>query len=424
MLPPQFQGDVLQETVRRSFSVLFPTYLEPAEGPQPGRQYMKLRVLSFCLASVVYHFDWLNHTIPREHPLRSSALFTDRQLLASLRALVDCRDSLGQMKPSGVPQVIVNLQAVESTKIVLTELASHVRITNREVAEQSHRIVAEVGKKVEEMGLKIMKDLDSRQLESHLTPTGMRDAATEVFGELLQKHSLHHLGDKLDSLVNMLQSRAPSEGRVQEAVVHPQVEARQEMRMYTWGGRIRLLPSDFVLPTLKHSPAKMWNLFIAGNDSTGIPPLKKVAATNCPKPCYKLYCEFLQLMNLIRDEVVRQGAWVEDCTSQAAAAMFEAGKSVLDLPNKGPSGNNVRPDDRAWLTVWRLVSKKKKNPQRARQPRHRRQSSDIGSEFDSESDADEEIEVDDVDDIDEEEAVDARPARKRTRRGQEDDGID
>ncbi len=49
------------------------------------------RILEFCLASLVYHFDFLSNHLAVRHPLRSTPLFSSAELLPSLKALVHCR---------------------------------------------------------------------------------------------------------------------------------------------------------------------------------------------------------------------------------------------------------------------------------------------------------------------------------------------
>lgn len=413
-LPPQFQGGVLQERVTEAFAVLLPTYVGRAIELEENRPQIKPRVLSFCLASVVYHSDWLLANLSAQHPLRATPLFTDVALLNSLKAIVSCKDAENQMQATGVPEVIVHLKAIDATKTSLLQLSSQVLQTNQELVRTSERIVSAVGEKIEAIGTKLLQELDERQLESHLTPTGMRGVAEKVFGDLFQQHSLHQLGEKLDNLANTLrQSSAGPHASPAEAGQQPAGE--RGVRMYAWGGKIRLLPENFVLPTAGHSPAMMWNLYIAGNDREGVPPLKEVGAVNCPKPYYKMYCEFLQLMSVIRQAVEKEDAWTDESTPQAAATMFEIGKSILDLPNVGPGGNRVRPDNRAWLTVWRNLSKEKKALAKPRARRAAaRQAEDEMSESDSMPSGQEGLpDEDDDEDGPGSEAFDPRPARKR-----------
>lgn len=49
------------------------------------------RVLEFCLASLVYHFDYLDQNLAANHALRSTPLFADKNIVENLRPLIECR---------------------------------------------------------------------------------------------------------------------------------------------------------------------------------------------------------------------------------------------------------------------------------------------------------------------------------------------
>ena len=78
VLPPMFvhRDNIVEEAIRMCFPQLLHTMREIAE---------------FCLASVVYHKDYLIKTLPKHHLLFSSPLFRDRRLLKDLNGKVECR---------------------------------------------------------------------------------------------------------------------------------------------------------------------------------------------------------------------------------------------------------------------------------------------------------------------------------------------
>lgn len=49
------------------------------------------RILEFCLASLVYHFEYLSDNLTPNHPLRSTPLFADKMIFQNLRPLIECR---------------------------------------------------------------------------------------------------------------------------------------------------------------------------------------------------------------------------------------------------------------------------------------------------------------------------------------------
>lgn len=422
ILPPMFADVILSPTVMEAIKIMFPSYLKTGGGEKEDEKgYIPLRVLSFCLASVVYHFDWLSATITKHHPLRSTPLFTDAGLKNQLRALVVCKcagpDDV--MQPTGVPDTINHMIAIERAGREIQNVAHNIRELKAQASEQAERIIGSLGGKIQDLGDFVLIELDKRQVESHLTPHGMREVAKEVVSDVLQKNQLDKIGDKLDALIKTVGKQmesvpavAVSEGQVVDGVAE-NVNAPE--RTYVWGGKIRLLPEDFSLPRESHPPSLMWNLYICGNRANGIPPLKKVAAWNCPKEkgAYKRYCEFLQLMQVIRTEVEKQGAWTDDCSADAASKMFEVGRSVIEMPSRSKKGYSVRPAQRAWTTVWKELRMKGNGKKRTWERKRGRVAANDGSSDESGDEmVDEEEEMVVV-----EEAVEpqTRPVRKRGR---------
>jgi hypothetical protein len=366
------------------------------------------------LASVVYHYEWLNKTLTRKHPLRATLLFTDANLLNSLRALVDCKraDIGDELQATGVPGTINHLISIERAGREIKEVAREVLKNKEHMSEQSTRVIDVIGEKIEGLGQYVLSELDKRQIESHLTPHGMREVAQQVVSDVLQRNHLDKIGEKLDSLIQGLSAgTSPLEVSAPVQVdAAPRIENIAD-KTYVWGGKIRMLPEDFALPTENHSPALMWNLFIIGDRMKGIPPLRKVAAWNCPKAkgAYKRYCEFLQLMHVMQEEVVKQGSWTDDATAEAAATMFEIGRKAIELPSKSAKGYNVRPEQRAWTTVWKEIRLKGNKHKASRRGKKVRQVL-------SDSESDGEIEVDpDAVVVEILASSRARPIRKRAR---------
>ena len=363
LLPPRFRDGVLGEPVRKAINILFPTYND-VSNPFP-------RILSFCLASVVYHSDWLLQTTTSTHPIRSCALFTDPELLKSLKQLVVCEVAQvgAEFQASGIPESICRLVQQQSQAQQLKTLAEAVHQNAADIVRSSDSLVRAVSEKIDAMGEHILKELDERQIESHLTPHGMRTVAADVMTDLLVKKNLTDLPRHLDELKSMIRNiSVPVESAAPPPVVEPvneQAQLNQGFCTYSWGGKIRLLPESFVLPTARHPPALMWNLYICGKPSEGIPPLQKVAPWNCPASSYRRYCEFIQLMKKIRLVVEESGAWTENYSAENAARMFEVGKVALESALNGP-----RPSEKAWTTVFkelRINSKDRRKKVRKRQ---------------------------------------------------------
>ena len=399
VLPPRFRTGVLDKTVRDAISTLFPSYCEVSNAFP--------RVLSFCLASVVFHSDWLLKTIPHNHPLRSCALFTDPALLASLKALVVCEIAQpgAEFQATGVPETIIRLVEQQRQSEQLKMLAVEVHQNAVEISQSSKSVVSAVCSKIDEMGVHILKELDERQVESHLTPHGMRSVASEVVTGLLDEKSLSHLPRQIEELKALISNfHTPPDvaaAPVIEVERRPANSPNDGFRTYVWGGKIRALPETFMLPTARHPPSLIWNLYICGKPEDGIPPLRLVEAWNCPPSCYRRYCEFLQLMKMIRQVVEEQNAWSDDATAENAVRMFQIGKSCLNGAMTG-----ARQTEKAWTTIFKDINAGRRNKKRTRSKSHSRDPKD--AEDEAPEDVGEERSNDELDSF-----VEDVPMRKR-----------
>jgi hypothetical protein len=100
---------------------------------------------------------------------------------------------------------------------------------------ESDRVIDLVGTKIEEMGATLLKELDDRQLESHLNPTGMRSVATAVMEEVLS----NSVSQGLKEIKAML---AQPSNRVAEAHLLPQPVSNT---VVVQGEAVRLYPREF-----------------------------------------------------------------------------------------------------------------------------------------------------------------------------------
>jgi hypothetical protein len=228
---------------------------------------------------------------------------------------------------------------------------------------ESDRVISLVGSKIEEMGVTLLKELDERQVESHLTPTGMRSVATSVMQEALSTAQLNNVSQELKEIKAMLAQpsiRVAEEPLLPEPASNTVVVQGQGVHLYQWGGRFRRLPENFVIPTASHTPAMAWNLFICGKPAEGIPPLKQAPLKDCPKGSYRRYSEYLQLMHRIEAEVRAKNAWIESTSAEAAVQMYAVGKSVLKI-------RGHRPEEKTWTTVLKEERPKPKKKRGTRQ---------------------------------------------------------
>jgi hypothetical protein len=232
ILPPFFTHPD-SEIVKRAISLCFPSL----------KGKMAVRVLLFCLASVVYHRAWLKENVPSSSALWNTVLFRDVSLLNALADMVQCRlpEANDDIRATGLPPHISQLRGLEAVR--------------KEMAGFCEKIEA-VGEKVT---ANVLKGLDERNIESHVTPTSLKQQIGEAFRDF-----------GIDKIIEGLRPVPP--------VAEPVAAVRApEFAMYCWGGKLgRLLPEGYKLPS--GNARDMWQLYIVGNQAQGIRPLKFVTA--------------------------------------------------------------------------------------------------------------------------------------------------
>jgi hypothetical protein len=181
--------------------------------------------------------------VPGSSALWNTALFRDVSLLNALAEMVQCRlpEANDDIRATGLPPHISQLRGLEEVR--------------KEMAGFCQKIEA-VGEKVT---ANVLKGLDERNIESHVTPTSLKQQIGEAFRDF-----------GIDKIFDGLRP-APSVAEPVAAVRAP------ELVTYCWGGKLgRLLPEGYKLPT--GNARDMWQLYIVGNQAQGIRPLKFVAA--------------------------------------------------------------------------------------------------------------------------------------------------
>ncbi len=235
VLPPFFTHPD-SELVRRAISLCFPSL----------KGKMAVRVLTFCLASVVYHREWLRANVPAASPLWNTALFRDVELQNGLAAMVECRlpKPNDDIRATGLPPHIAQLGILDGVRKEIEKFGD-------KLAVMGDKVTADV-----------LKGLDDRQIESHVTPTSLKQQISDAFKEC-----------GIDKILAGVQSSGPAVA----AAVAQQAARAPELVTYCWGGKLgRLLPEDFRLPS--GSARDMWQLYIVGNEAQGIRPLMFITA--------------------------------------------------------------------------------------------------------------------------------------------------
>ncbi len=335
LLPPFFK-DTSDPLIVEALDVCFPSH----------RGRIEDNVLVFCLASIVYHQHWLREHIGAAHPVFRTPLFLHESLLVQLGAKVKCRlpKAKDAFCSTGIPPHIDHLSKLKVLEAGLAKGFSMVE------------------KKCDDVVGDIMRGLDERQVESHLTPTGLRNQLSALIEEL----GLNRIRDFLSDATRAGATGASGSGAVESS--------RQlgSFPLFVWddGTQNRLLPQDFRFPP-NGSVRDSWLLYLVGVPTKGIRPLKDIGRDHFNVPdARKRASEFFQLMELFEAHVKGAAAWENDFSVEAAIRMFEAGKGCLSATSNTANKYSRRADQLGWRRAHSLlVGKSAKVPLTIRKDR-------------------------------------------------------
>ncbi|KAF0690700.1 hypothetical protein As57867_017862, partial [Aphanomyces stellatus] len=110
VLPPHFPLNA-DDNVRQIVAIVF---------PQLAMEIHLWGVLSFALASLVYHFEFLVQILPPTHPLLSSAIFANLTIMATLKAHVVLSST--RHAPTGIPPHVDLFKIIERNHIAIQNL--------------------------------------------------------------------------------------------------------------------------------------------------------------------------------------------------------------------------------------------------------------------------------------------------------------
>ena len=220
LLPPHFTlfDDQVSEAIQLSF-MGYPSSMN--------------KVLEMCLASVVYHFDFVMETIPITHPARSSYVLSNPDVIKTLRPLISCKmtsDSPVPITATGIPPHINLLREIQL------------------VADMYKLIPDEIVSRIDTM-------LDDKGIAAgNVTPSMLQEVIQTSLNQALQS----------SGIMNLVESK-------QQANNDGSTATKQ---WYQWGGSFKRLPKTFKWP--RANMESCWFLWWFGNDQMGYPPFRKI----------------------------------------------------------------------------------------------------------------------------------------------------
>lgn len=269
-----------------------------------------LLIGEFCLASLVYHSQWLRDNLPQEHPLFSTALFRNPVLLTSLKPHVSTHilSSPSGMRATGIPPHV-------SLLLNLTSMENQVREVNTHITSQL----------VPDVVAGITTILEERAIQSHaVTPSHLESLLTQC----LERAGLNEMLDRMNSGGGLGSDHSPSSSSDQGQ------SGRVERTTFWWGGKPHMLPEGYFVPVL---PLLLsWQLYMMPDLEKNLPPLRLVHPSDfSSSTARKRFSTFKTLMMQIESEVKRLNLFIELPDLSQCNQMFDLGSPVLGIPESG-----------------------------------------------------------------------------------------
>jgi hypothetical protein len=294
------------------------------------------RVAEFCLASVVYHRQFLRETLPAKHPLFFTSLFRTNKL-ALLAPFIQCR--LGQIddpiQATGIPPHVTVLLRMNDIERKLDQVVPAMTNLQSSIVDG------------------ITNVLEERAIGAG---TVTRDGLQEMLHDLLVQTGVTTLKEDLLRQCNgMGQSSAPAVEETQTQVI---IGNEQALPVFHYGGRFYLVPQDFHLP--KGNGLIAWQYWCCGDPSKQWPPFRRLKQADMPPGnARKRFSDFKFLMEKVQAKVVAEGRWVLNPTIQQVNEMFNIGVKALQDPTAAQK-RGQRPYQAEWPTLVNQMRKRQK----------------------------------------------------------------
>jgi hypothetical protein len=281
----------------------------------PGYPRNMMRVLQFCLASLVYHQDFLldPENVSPKHRLHSTPLFLNRALLSSLKSKVACRNyELGDaIRPSGIT--------------VNAKIVSDLRELKETVAGLDKKIINGVGQVIEDKAV--------------AANTVTYDGLQEVLKQFAAKY-FHN-------------------GTGREEAAPPMTTEKQAYSLFSWGGSLRRVPKEFEVPQCTVQQA--WVLFLCGNKSLGYPPFRILSHSDIYDTRQrKNFSNFVCTMRYIEPFARSCSLWLDDPSEVQAVEMFRHIEPQLDISDKTQKSRVRRCGEVCWSTMLNVIRANRK----------------------------------------------------------------
>ena len=240
-LPPHFDtrnGSILTvnewDNILPGYSTFYPALFRP--------------VISFLLASVVHHRNWLITTLPQSHPLFNTRLWTS----GIINRLV--------------PWVLTGSGRNSTSLLTATGIPPHILLANE---------IAKVDEKLESVKATLIARLET-------LPEQLKAVMLENFqinGVLPITHSqvVSMISNLENTILNAMQQQNQvliQQQQQSSAQSNDNNNTHDGFRMWSWKGRFHPVPQDFKFPS--DNMSNIWNLWWDGKPNERIAPYRKL----------------------------------------------------------------------------------------------------------------------------------------------------
>lgn len=251
ILPPHFSEEDLSLLNKIGWPNIIPGY---ENYPESFKQ-----IVPWLLASLVYHNNWLVANFDRNHPLFQQFIYTKNYDL----------ESLGRINIMNyfANRVLLGRNYCNKTCLQATGIPD-----NLAIAHQVQQLVGII-QKLEEETLPSFKDDIIEKI--HEIPTNVKDLMLENFTiDGVVPINISDIQRIVSDAKTEILSKVCTKDDVLSDSPPQNIIERQEEKFnwFTWGGRMRMIPDNFVFPTV--NVKTMWNLWFYGNESKKIQPYK------------------------------------------------------------------------------------------------------------------------------------------------------
>jgi hypothetical protein len=263
------------------------------------------------LASALYHFEFLDSVLPRDHVLRSRELFTHpRPALQRLKEFVTILPSSKIPFATGTTPVYAVLRELVGVKEQMGQMEDRLTMVQAELAKLSASLGALGGLGgLDGLGLANGAASIAELLE---VQRAILVIVTATHGQLLEPGAAQpQPGAPVLALPPQAHVNLPDALAVQQQ--QPLVATNQfGDTLYTWGGKAgRLFPEGILLPKEVDSAL---HLYLGGNPALGIPPLSRAVPEDFSVVLRKRVQEYRASMVRLCEEADNSGVLPPDVT--------------------------------------------------------------------------------------------------------------